>query len=193
MTYPADVRGELASLRHEITALRDRMRVVPRCMFAVRYPAGLTTWRYQRVDIASPLGGPLLLAWPPAVGDLIILRDRSEIQPEGGPVFRVVDRMWSHPALGSADWPYGRDAPQQGPLVDVIVQPSKGPYRNEAPICADPSCEAVLVKGSWWMPPGASEPEPHEHRPYANGPELCVSCGHRHYGKGPLNCGGGEQ
>jgi hypothetical protein len=140
----------------------------PRCQFAVRYPAGDGKWRYQPVDIASPGGGAFVpMTWPPVVGDLISLWDRGKYQPEGGPLFRVVDRGWMHASWGSADWPYGESEPRTGPLVDIIVEPaSQGVYRDETPICAEADCEAVWVDGQWWMPPGAGEPGPHDHRAY---------------------------
>ena len=148
------------------------MTTLPRCHFAVRYPAGEGKWRYQPISIAGPGGGYTLdTAWVPQPGDLISLWDRSgdRPQPDGGPVFRVVDRLWSHASWGSANWPYGKNEPQEGPMVDIIVEPAEGPYRDETDICAESTCEAKWVNGAWWMPPGADEPDPHEHGPWVEG------------------------
>ena len=144
----------------------------PHCKFAIRYPAGDGKWRYQTVLIASyERGVHVPMAYPPAPGDLITLWDsgrhrRGQPPLEGGPVFRVVDRMWSHAGYGSVTWPYGKSEPAEGPLVDIIVESAESVYRDETPICAESTCEAVWVSGSWWMPPGADEPDPHEHTPY---------------------------
>jgi hypothetical protein len=81
-------------------------RPLPRCMFSVRYPAGDGHWWYQRMSIANPDGAASVAMEPPLVGDLISLWDTHN-QPEGGPVFRVVDRCWGHAAWGSVIWPYG--------------------------------------------------------------------------------------
>lgn len=146
------------------------MTTPPRCMFAVRVPAGDGKFWYQRIDIASPSASVgIEMAYPPAVGDLITLWDRRGPQPEGGPIFRVTDRLWSHASWGSANWPYGKNEPSEGPMVDIIVEPAEGPYRDETDICAESTCEAKWVNGAWWMPPGTDEPDPHEHRPYEDG------------------------
>jgi hypothetical protein len=124
------------------------------------------------VVIASPGGSAFVpFEYPPAVGDLISLWDsdlhnRGLPQPEGGPVFRVIDRQWGHVSWGSAMWPYGKNEPIEGPLVDIIVEPAKGAYRDETAICAESTCEAIWINGEWWMPPGADEPDPHDHKPY---------------------------
>lgn len=142
----------------------------PRCLFAIRYPAGGGTWWYRRVLIADPAGqGYLVTAWPPSPGDLITLWDqdlerRGLPQPDGGPCFRVVERCWGHPGWGSATWPYGAAAPSDGPLADIIVEPAAGPYRDEAALCAETTCEAVWMHGAWQMPPGAGDPVSHQHR-----------------------------
>jgi hypothetical protein len=73
--------------------------------------------------------------------------------------------MWSYAAFGSVVWPYGKSEPAEGPMLDIIVEPAEGVYRDEAPFCAESSCEAVWVDGAWWMPPGADEPDPHDHEP----------------------------
>jgi hypothetical protein len=145
----------------------------PRVKFSVRYPAGDGKWRYQPILIYSPDGGVFVpMKDPPPVGDVITLWDgylhsRGLPQPEGGPSFRVVDRGWSLVSYGSLVWPYGQDEAREGPMLDIIVEPAGGGvYRDEAPICDEPTCEAVWVNGAWWTPPGAAEPDPHEHRPY---------------------------
>jgi hypothetical protein len=138
---------------------------LPRCMFSVRYPAGDGRWWYQRMSIASPGGAGSIGMEPPLIGDLISLWD-THTQPEGGPVFRVIDRCWGHASWGSVTWPYGESEPQEGPLVDIILEPAQGPYPDETDICAESTCEAVWMNGAWWFPPGSDEPDEHEHRPY---------------------------
>jgi hypothetical protein len=144
----------------------------PRVRFAIRYPAGDDTWRYEPVDVGNPGGqGFTALEYPPATGDLISLWDRSRhargLPPlEGGPGFRVLDRSWHHSSYGSMDWPYGEQVPRSGPLLDIIVEPADGPYRDEAPICAESTCEAKYLFGQWQLPPGAGEASPHAHEPY---------------------------
>jgi len=152
----------------------------PRVRYAVRYPAGDGRWRYEPVDIAHPDGsGFIPVEHPPAVGDLINLYDRSraarKLPPlEGGPVFRVLARLWVHSSWGSADWPYGEREPRSGPLLDIIVEPADGPYRDEAPICTESTCEAKYLFGQWVLPPGvpADEADPHEHAPYVSEPAV---------------------
>jgi len=102
---------------------------------------------------------------PPAPGDLITLWSRTGAV-EGGPVFRVLERLWSHASFGSVTFPYGAEEPREGPLLDIIAEPAGSPYRDEAPICAESTCEAKFLFGQWIQPPGADEPDPHEHRPY---------------------------
>jgi len=149
----------------------------PRVKYAVRYPAGDGRYRYQSVEMASPGGSTFVpLEHLPAVGDTVSrwdsqLHRQNLPQPEGGPVFAVVARHWGYVSWGSATWPYGEREPREGPLVDIIVEPAEGPYAHETDICGESTCEAVWVNGTWWMPPGAGEPEPHEHAPYAPDPE----------------------
>lgn len=103
-----------------------------RCTFAVRYPAGNGKWRYKRVHITGVDGDYCLPLWqPPIPGDKIDLWSDQDI--EGGPVFLVAERAWSHAAYGSPDWPYGSRMPGRGPLLHIIVEPSEGPYHDEAP------------------------------------------------------------
>jgi hypothetical protein len=149
------------------------MSTQPHVKFVIRYPAGDGKWRYETVWVSSPSGSAFIpMEHPPLMGDLITLwdsdRHRRGLPPhDGGPAFRVVDRMWSHSSWGSADWPFGESEPRSGPLLDIIVEPARGgAYRDETPICGAYDCEAVWVDGAWWMPPGADEPEPHEHKPY---------------------------
>ena len=140
-----------------------------RVKFAVRYPAGDGKWRYVSVMIPSYEGSGSYapLEQLPAVGDLVYLYDMDTNGPRG--IFRVLDRAFMWSSYGSVDWPHGEPRPRSGPLVDIIVEPSEGAYRDETPICAESTCEAVWVDGAWWMPPGAGEPDPHDHHPYKAG------------------------
>ncbi len=138
----------------------------PCVKFAVRRPAGSGRWWYQSIIIPDPSGSAFApMTYPPAVGDVIGLHDRTG-RIEGGPTFRVVARQWHHTGYGSANWPYGQAEPATGPLLDIIVEPAPGIYADETDICAESSCEAVVIDGAWWMPPGADTPDPHDHAPY---------------------------
>jgi hypothetical protein len=112
------------------------LTAAPRVKFAVRYPAGEGRWHYETVMIRSWEGSVHTpMDCPPAIGDLIILYDtdrpRRQLPPlKGGPVFRVVDRLWSHAMYGSVTWPYGKTEPSEGPLLDIIVEPSEGVYAD---------------------------------------------------------------
>lgn len=144
----------------------------PQVRFAVRFPAGSGTWRYEHISVANPGGQDVIaLEYPPAIGDLISVWDsdrarRQLPQPEGGPMYRVLDRWWTHSSWGSADWPYGEQMPRSGPLLEIILEPAEGLYRNEAPVCADLECEARFLFGQWQLPPGTEAAPPHDHRPY---------------------------
>ena len=146
------------------------MSAYPCVKFAIRYPAGDGTWRYVSVVQSTYVSTAFPpLQHVPAVGDLVSLYDQSNEEARG--IFRVLERMWMYSSYGSADWPYGQREPSTGPLVDVIVEPADGPYRDEAPICGESTCEAQFVNGEWWMPPGAVEPDAHEHQPYEPAPQ----------------------
>lgn len=143
------------------------MTVMPRCSFAVRYPAGNGKWRYQRVSVDSgPLAGYAPMTSPPIPGDLITLHGRPGSRPEEGPVFRVVERMFTYPSYGSGSWPYGKTKPEEGPLIDFIVEPAQGLYRDETDACGADECDAFVMNGEWQLPAGAAGTEPHEHFPY---------------------------
>jgi hypothetical protein len=105
-----------------------------RCDFVVRRPTPDNKWRYERLYFQSYYGNTFLpLAHPPAVGDLIVLQPQpAPAYQAGGPVFRVLERMWTHAMYGSPDWPYGDDRPRTGPLLDIIVEQADGLYRDEA-------------------------------------------------------------
>ena len=101
------------------------------CRFSVRYPAAGGKWRFQRAHESSwDTGGAVVTDHPAAIGDLVLLTDPAL---DGGPVFRVVDRMIAYPQYGSWNWPAGRPQPERGPLIEVIAEPAAGLYINEAP------------------------------------------------------------
>jgi hypothetical protein len=104
------------------------------CAFFVRTPAGDAQYRYRGVMVPGFGGaGRLDTCWPPAVGDLISLRDfRQERQDVPfGHVYRVIERHWVHPQYGTRDWPSDQPAPDEGPMLDIIVEITNGPFRNE--------------------------------------------------------------
>jgi hypothetical protein len=114
------------------------MSTFPQVAFKVRYPAGDGLYRFEWVDIHTPGGaGHHPMEHPPLIGDLVILPTRrpgGEPPLEGGPVFRVIDRMWGHSEYGSAHWPYGANSPVAGPLLEIIVEPARGLYADQAPL-----------------------------------------------------------
>lgn len=112
----------------------------PRCTFHVR--VAITedppTYRYDTVRIAGDpfASGVLRLVDPPLVGDLYWICDEADPDEEERPshtgMHRVVERAWTHPMRGSADWPWEKPHPRNGPLLDLIVVKDEGPFRNEA-------------------------------------------------------------
>lgn len=98
----------------------------PRCSFYVRYPED-EGWRYEAVFMSTPTNY-LVTDHPPSVGDHIHLRGQTE---ETKGQFVVVARSWLHSAWGSTNWPYGEDESTVGPMLDIIVEPSKGVFVNE--------------------------------------------------------------
>lgn len=142
------------------------MTAVPQCSFIARYPAGGGKWRYQRISPAVPAGAGIPMALPPSPGDIIILYDSRDPQPEGGPFWRVIERMFTYPVYGSWAWPYGEAEPRTGPTVEMTVEPAGGLFRDETDICGAEECEAFVMNGEWQYPAGAPEPAPHEHVAY---------------------------
>lgn len=106
-----------------------------RCRFAVRYPAAEEgKWDFRTVWLSSwDSSGGLPTGQPPMAGDLVVLSaDRGDPEVMGGPVFRVVERMWAYPEYGSAAWPRGTSRPASGPSLEIVVEPAAGLYRDEA-------------------------------------------------------------
>lgn len=138
----------------------------PRVRFAIRFPAGDGTWRYEHPDIRHPDGsGSIPMEYPPAAGDLIHLWD-SKGPGELSGTFRVLERDWMHSSYGSADFPYGEREPRTGPRLEILCEPADGLYRDEAPMCGYEDCWARLLSGEWAPRPDYGSPDPHEHRPY---------------------------
>ncbi|MFH8483167.1 hypothetical protein [Streptomyces sp. NPDC018055] len=110
-------------------------KAAPRCTFYVRTSVteDPPTYNYDQAYLPN---GYAHLVYPPAVGDLVYLRDTRDRKEADGPfhtgAHRVIERAWTHPAYGSADWPWGEPHPQVGPILDLIVVKDEGPFRNEA-------------------------------------------------------------
>lgn len=101
------------------------------CSFSIRTPAGDGQFHYERINLGSWHGdGKLHTPYPPQVGDLIHLWDT--IKRKGG-TYEVVARQWLHSSYGSTNWPVLEQQPTVGPLLDFIVQPAEGVFRDEAP------------------------------------------------------------
>ncbi len=102
-----------------------------RCIFYSRTPGDTPdAYRYARIYLRSGMhaDGMLHTPHPPAVGDLISLADATD-GPKG--LFHVLERDWLHPDYGSVAWPLAAEAPTQGPLLTVMVEPSDGMFRDE--------------------------------------------------------------
>lgn len=109
------------------------MSTFARVTFSVRRPTPDNHWDYQRISPDSPYGsGFVPMNFPPVVGDLIILQDAHR-EVEGGPVFQVIGRQWAHSNYGSPSWPHNAPEPREGPLLNIVVEPAEGIFRNERP------------------------------------------------------------
>ena len=146
------------------------MSTWPKCKFAIRYPAGGGKWRFVTATVEAPTGyAPFVpIEHPPVVGDLVVLHDSREGPLDGGPVFRVIDRMWVYPAYGSPSWPYRSFGPTGGPLLEIVAEPARGLYADETPHCDHGECEAVLVNGLWQLPAGLAMTYGHHHHARAD-------------------------
>ncbi|WAZ20194.1 hypothetical protein STRCI_001293 [Streptomyces cinnabarinus] len=134
------------------------------CSFHIRTPAEVGQFRYDHVNIGSPHGdGKLHTPYPPQVGDLIHLWDPFE---KKGGTFEVLARQWLHSSYGSTNWPVLAQQPTVGPLLDLIVQPAEGVFRNEAPHTEEDDDERTTVRTPtlttpsprWSGPPGYACP-----------------------------------
>ncbi|MEU3399455.1 hypothetical protein [Streptomyces filamentosus] len=104
----------------------------PRCSFHVRTEvhADPPAYRYSQVHVPSGAGdiGVLRMPTPPVVGDLIWLVDESG---EHTGTHRILERSWMPSLPGSADWPTGSAHPRVGPVLVLIIEPARGPFRDE--------------------------------------------------------------
>lgn len=107
----------------------------PRCSFHVRTEVRShpPAYRYAQVHVRSGAwdGGTVRMPTPPVVGDLIWLTDESGKHTG---THRILERSWQPAMPGSADWPLGAPHPRVGPLLILIVEPARGPFRDEAPL-----------------------------------------------------------
>jgi hypothetical protein len=104
------------------------------CRFYVRSLAGpgAGLYRYQPVNLNnSDWAGTLPTLHPPLEKDLIFLFDNSDGGARGW--FRVIDRAWHHAAYLSQNWPAGKDQPDVGPRLEIIVEPDEPLFADEAP------------------------------------------------------------
>lgn len=103
----------------------------PHCSFYERTIAADGLYHYEQIMLSAPNGaGRRTMAHPPIVGDQIGLWD--EYRKTGGQ-YRVITRSWHHPSYGSANWPHGQATPNKGPMVDIIVQRTVGPFTDQSP------------------------------------------------------------
>ncbi|MFB7359651.1 hypothetical protein [Streptomyces gardneri] len=104
----------------------------PRCTFHVRIQvsADPVAYRYEPVYVVAGAQDSigLRMPTPPSVGDLIWLVDEGEKHTG---THRVVERSWNPSSRGSVDWPWDAAHPKVGPLLQLIVVPDNGPFRNE--------------------------------------------------------------
>lgn len=108
------------------------LRFAPTCSFheRVSVEGGLYRYLERWLSTAPPNMGSVPFLAPPSIGDTVLLW-----RPEAGSygIYRIVERDWSYAAHGSAAWPYAERAPLEGPRLTLIVEPSEGPFRDEAP------------------------------------------------------------
>jgi hypothetical protein len=94
-----------------------------RCAFYIRTPVD-GGFRYEGAAVRSPDNLYLPTEHVPDVGDWVTV-------PGVAGSHRVVARSWVHAAWGSANWPYGHQEPDTGPLVYLIVEDEPGPFIDE--------------------------------------------------------------
>ncbi|MFF4689851.1 hypothetical protein [Streptomyces sp. NPDC001307] len=68
--------------------------------------------------------------YPPQVGDLVHLWDAIE---QRGGMHEVLARQWLHSSYGLVNWPLLEKQPTVGPLLELIVEPAEGVFRDQAP------------------------------------------------------------
>lgn len=110
--------------------------------FTVRHPVGTgedgaTLWRYEPVDHGPTVA--VVLPELPAVGDIVCLGDRERTTG------RVVARQWEPAAHGSTVWPSGSQEPRFV-SAQVVLEPDRGVFRNEAPLPDGPLGNMVARK-----------------------------------------------
>jgi len=105
-----------------------------RCMFSLRTRAyGLTgeldKWEYTSLPVSGPPRHGPAMHTPsvPRAGDFISLH-----LPGGMTSLRVVSVGWDYPGYGSRSWLVGKEVPDEGPLVIIIVEKSAGMFTDEA-------------------------------------------------------------
>jgi hypothetical protein len=102
-----------------------------RCNFYRRVPVDVGFYRYDPINHSAHPGDSFLhTPHPPLVGDLISLYDP---QTKTGDTYQVIARSWHHSAWGSPNWPYGEPRPKVGPLLDLIVETTPGPFHDQVP------------------------------------------------------------
>ncbi|MET7477984.1 hypothetical protein ABZT17_26960 [Streptomyces sp. NPDC005648] len=100
------------------------------CSFYIRTPAESGQFYYDRVNVGSYHGdGKLHTPQPPQVGDLLHLWDT--VKRDGG-TYVVLARQWLYSSYGSTNWPVLEQQPTVGPLLEVIVEPAEGVFRDQA-------------------------------------------------------------
>jgi hypothetical protein len=101
------------------------------CSFYIRPVADSGHYSYEPVSIGSPHhDGKMHTPYPPQVGDLVHLWDTIE---QRGGMHEVLTRQRLHSSYGSANWPLLEKQPTVGPLLELIVEPAEGLFRDQAP------------------------------------------------------------
>lgn len=96
---------------------------VARCTFYLREPGQSGGFQYTNLNHQFAPGEGLLTAIPPQIGDLVGV---------GVGLFRVMDRQWTYPAYGSANWPSGQGPTGKADLV-LMVERAQGMFVDEEP------------------------------------------------------------
>lgn len=105
------------------------MMLPTRCHFYVRHRVD-GGYHYASFDPGTPESPFIPLSTAPQVGDLVWLYDRAT---KAGTTHQVLERSWQYPEYGSRNWPHGAPGPTVGPMVEIIVEPAEGLFRNEVP------------------------------------------------------------
>lgn len=101
-----------------------------RCMFYLRIDDGNGAFHYNQIEVDSwNRDGALHTEHPPLKDDILWLVDRVSRKRH---TVRVLERSWAHNQYGSANWPVTETEPMMPDILDILVVPAEGMFRNES-------------------------------------------------------------